>query len=225
MNKRGISPLIATVLLIGMTIVIAATVATFLINKTKQFDPSEVLADSEFCDQVNLGINFKARTDDDILSFDSMGDNNYLTKGIIIKNKGSFSVHKLYATFPGGSQAEYDITTGRANTILNLEGSRYSEGPLMPSQSVEVRFVINPCLEEKNIGLIPIIQDPDKEQFVACSKKELIFDYNELCVSLGADSCSPLTSCSSDADEADLVAGGGRDLGGIGRSGGPRLAG
>ena len=56
MRKRGISPLIATVLLIGTTIAIAAIVSTYVIQQTKKFDPEAIVGESTFCQDVVLGL-------------------------------------------------------------------------------------------------------------------------------------------------------------------------
>ena len=61
LNKRGISPLIATVLLIGFTIVIAALVITFgttLIKKNTE-DAQTASTFSSLCQKIDLTVNGK----------------------------------------------------------------------------------------------------------------------------------------------------------------------
>jgi len=83
MNKKGISPLIATVLIIGFTIVIAFLVITWLTGRT------EVLMCQESCDIVGLQVCSNSASD---LSAEGLTD---LADGVSIVNGGS---ETYYAT-------------------------------------------------------------------------------------------------------------------------------
>ncbi len=54
MVKRGISPLIATVLLVAMGVALAALVSTYVIKQTKAFKPESFIEDSPYCEDLNL---------------------------------------------------------------------------------------------------------------------------------------------------------------------------
>ncbi len=53
-SQRGISPLIATVLLLGFAVALGAIVSTFLIKQAKEFKPESFLEDSPYCETMVL---------------------------------------------------------------------------------------------------------------------------------------------------------------------------
>ena len=65
MNKRGISPLLATVLIIGFTIVLAVLVIAWLsgVFETKLGAEDCTVKGQEFCSQVNMLIDLSASND------------------------------------------------------------------------------------------------------------------------------------------------------------------
>src|SRR3989344_3410021 len=77
--KKGISPLIATVLIIGFTIAIAGIVTSFLLNSSKDIKFEKFMEDNEFCDQVAISIT-EAYCSGPICP-------------ITLKNKGSFNIY------------------------------------------------------------------------------------------------------------------------------------
>src|SRR3989344_2957906 len=88
MNKRGISPLIATVLLVAFAVALAGIVSTYVISKTKEFKPEAIVEDSLLCDEVNLG--FSVDSDLSNVKCDSITDSTDVKyfKGLKLKNKG-----------------------------------------------------------------------------------------------------------------------------------------
>src|SRR3989338_391385 len=102
MTKRGISPLIATVLLVAFSIALAAIVSTYVINKTKEFKPEAIIEDSLLCDSVALGYSVESTGgSDEVLKYDSaLSDKEgnvilYKLTGLKLVNKGAFNIHRF----------------------------------------------------------------------------------------------------------------------------------
>lgn len=92
MDKRGVSQLIAWVLLFGLTITLAALVGNWAIKQAKEFDPEKTVASDLYCDNVGVivdGVNCPILT---------------------IKNKGSFNLHSVLVrvTDSSGATKNYD---------------------------------------------------------------------------------------------------------------------
>ena len=54
MKKRAISPLIATVILVGFTVALGAIVSTYLIKQAKGFNPESFVEESPYCESIVL---------------------------------------------------------------------------------------------------------------------------------------------------------------------------
>ena len=103
-SKKAISPLIATVLLVGFSIVLAGIVTTFVINKTKEFQPEKIIEDDLLCDNVAIDITVP---DINLLSYITASDGTTkLLKGLNLTNKGSFTIHKVTINSPGFPSTE-----------------------------------------------------------------------------------------------------------------------
>src|SRR3989338_826000 len=133
MSKRGISPLIATVMLVGFAVALGAMVSTFLIKEAKDFKPESFLEDSPFCEGVvlepviplarpsgiaasldwprsgsgtprTIGSGAFASIDYSIAGLGACIPTNIcLVHGIGFRNKGSFSVHSILVSGAGVS--------------------------------------------------------------------------------------------------------------------------
>ncbi|MFA4887315.1 MAG: archaellin/type IV pilin N-terminal domain-containing protein [Candidatus Nanoarchaeia archaeon] len=132
MSKRGISPLIATVMLVGFAVALGAMVSTFLIKEAKDFKPESFLEDSPFCEGVVLepvvvdrptgATGIAANADWPMAGMPPsggglfapidysgrgwsgcVGGNICLIHGIGFRNKGSFSVHSILVSGGGVS--------------------------------------------------------------------------------------------------------------------------
>lgn len=208
-NKRGISPLIATVMLIGFTIVMAGIVSTFIIRQTKEnFNPDKLLEDSSLCDQMFLGIEIPDSTKVKISNGANPSANNPpRLQGIYIKNKGSYAVRGLYVDVKEGDVTVpyiFDKKIGKishSSLLVSLEGSNeqqyfaptklYSFGkdPAEAANAWDANVGIPlPSDGYKNcnakpctIKITPIIWDFEREKPVSCLKSVLSFDYKELC--------------------------------------------
>ena len=113
-NKRGISPLLAAVLLLALTISMAAVVSNYVIKKTKEFNPEKLTEESIYCESVSLGYMI---TDPEKLGIYEQGkagfDHDPITGNPIIVpgvslfapitliNRGAFSIHQFIINAPG----------------------------------------------------------------------------------------------------------------------------
>jgi len=94
-NKKGISPLIATVLIIGFTIVVAVLVITWINNLVgSQTDEQGCTADAlSVCTDATRFLSFEATADDksnDInIKASNSGPNEYTVRAILLDDSGS----------------------------------------------------------------------------------------------------------------------------------------
>ncbi len=212
-KKRGVSPLIATVLLVGFTIVMAGLVSTFVIKQTKEtFNPDKLLEDSTLCDQMTLGIDVPDKSK---LKISGSGSSNYL-EGVSVVNKGGYSARGLILNVDGVKDdmsyifdPELNISAGGKSVKEELRpkakdgttpmnyiapGGSYD----FPRTSGNGIYVVNTKFDDPEqtfkIKVYPIIKDFDKDQAVKCAKSVLVIDYKELCNSygLGGNSCITL---------------------------------
>lgn len=200
MSKRGISPLIATVLLVGFTIVMAGVVSTFIIKQTKEtFNPDKLLEDSTLCDQMVLGVDVPVK--------DDLKINDKYLEGVSIVNKGTYAVRGLVVTVDG---VEDDMTFIFDPEINKTVGSKSVPDPLKPTVDAggllqnmikpgksydfprtggKGIYIVNKNINEAGktfkIKVYPIIKDFEKDQAVKCAKSVLVIDYKELCNSYG----------------------------------------
>lgn len=148
MVKRGISPLIATVLLVGFTVALGAIVSTYLIKEAKEFNPESFIEESAYCESLILEPlviegppNMQPRqpwplstvvpatqNDNDLytqgLAECSSTADVCLIQGLGFKNKGSFSLHSVLITAPGSTNQLYlpvrDSNPGQAGNVRSI---------------------------------------------------------------------------------------------------------
>lgn len=166
-NKKGVSPLVATVLLIGFSLAIAAMVITFSINKTKSTiaDVEKTMVSSQYCNDVAFQVQPESC---ELVSGGVEGCNNLgavtkVLKNVQIKNKGTFSIRKLKITSIGLEVPPFDDTI--------KPNARSTVGD------------IQVCIGDDTDGIvrfIPFVKD-EKEQLIPCSQNQKEFDANEFC--------------------------------------------
>ena len=205
-NKRGISPLIATVLLIGFTVAMAGIVSTFIIKQTKETFNADLLDDSSICDQMSLGVYADATK----LVISPGTTINYL-KGVYIQNKGSYAVRGLVVSTSNNSvdiQYTFDsrinkhIVTGDLLSLDTLKGDASKQEYYLPpagtykfgNPSSPTGIPISKVTNTYKIKVYPIIFDPEKQKGVKCIKSVLVFDYDEICKSYGHKSVTDTSS-------------------------------
>lgn len=135
MSKRGISPLIATVLLVGFTIVMAGIVSTFIIKQTKEtFNPDKLLEDSTLCDQMVLGVVVSKADDLKIIQGSSI---NYL-RGVYVQNKGTYAIRGITLTVDGiPDEMTYIFDKDIAKTLTGKD----TITPLIPSTDAGTNMI------------------------------------------------------------------------------------
>lgn len=176
MNKRGISPLLAAVLLIAFAIAMAAIVSTFVLKKTREFNPNVIAQESVFCESVNIGYTVD---DPNSLTINTTVPSVELLQGITIINRGTFSIHKFIVSSPGLESSDY--------LIRNATGISTLQPGANNKYNVSIQIISGNS--NKEIKLVPVIKDPEKNQFVACPDRQLLINYSQLCNEVGA-SCS-----------------------------------
>ena len=169
-NKRGVSPLIATVLLIGFSLAIAAMVITFMTNKAKSLNPEEIVGSSQYCGEVAFQVQAGSC---ELFPGGLEGCNNLkattkVLKDVEIKNKGSFTIRKVKISSPG-----LDVPVFEDNIKPSSKGT-------IPELKV--------CLGDDTEGIIrftPFIKNDksDKETvpFIPCGQNQVEFNANEFC--------------------------------------------
>lgn len=108
MNRKGISPLIATVLLIGFTIVIAAGIIMWWTGSVKSF------IDKEGAEQA---AQIKCSTET-VLSIVSCADNT-----VTVKNEGTAVITAVIVRNPNGGEPvteEIDIESGEESNVNDI---------------------------------------------------------------------------------------------------------
>lgn len=162
MNKKAISPLIATVLLVGFSIVLAGIVTTFVIDKTKEFNPEKIVEDDLLCDNIAIDITVP---DQNALIYET-ASNVKILKGLNLTNKGSFTIHKVTINSPGFPSKESPL-----NPIIK-PGEGYDQ------LSLGVR---DPTIEEV-ITIIPWIKHPEEENtYIKCQRSEIKIIPKKIC--------------------------------------------
>jgi flagellin-like protein len=168
-NKKGVSPLIATVMLVAFAIALAAIVSSFILNKVRSFDAEKLAESSIYCDSVTLSYDVPKPDD---LKADSPAGGGRVLEGIDLINRGSFTIHKLIISAAGTASREEPIVINGAVTTLKpgATGNRYP-----------IKIFFKPTATDKQIKIIPVIQDPEKKTFVQCIDRQLIFaDYCQI---------------------------------------------
>lgn len=194
-NKKGISPLIATVILVAISVALAATISTYLINKAKEFKPGELVEGSVYCESVTLGYDANLDSEDSSMDFEiTRGGDGQILKNIVLVNRGSFAIHKLIITAPGYST----LTT---NILIEEEDSGESVlGKIDPGEnnkySIDIAFRDDQTtnIADREINIVPVICDSEKSEcvendkvFVVCPDRKLVINYEELCKRLYED--------------------------------------
>lgn len=194
MYKRGITPILATVLLVGFTIAIAAMVSTFLIKEVQEgFNPENIITESEFCDSVALGF-------EEIVEEDPSGGSDSCNGGIVeaypgesgfsflkcvnIKNKGQFSVWNITVIGPDRqslSLGMVDISGG----FSTLDSGVLLDGGLKPQEKEQIKVIFGGYGSNSNneIKIIPWIKDPKNNeivQYIVCEDSALIIDLDKV---------------------------------------------
>ena len=170
-TKRGISPLISAVLLIGFSVALAAVVSTFVIQKTKDFDVGSVVS-SSYCEEVVLGIGVQGPTfNPDALSLED--PNLLLLQDFSLANKGAFTIRQLSYTAPGLSSIEYSLVTPNPNPF-----DEPIPAPILSGESSAWTFSYPESAEEEDLfKFTPWIQDPETMEYVPCEAQQLVVSY------------------------------------------------
>ena len=194
-KKKGVSPLIATVLLVAFTVAMAAFVSTYVIKKTKQVNFESFAEDTALCDSVTLAYDTikDETTGENKIRLEQANDATYIIHGIKLRNKGAFTIHKLTITAPGQQSQEYTLLP--IGSEIKPSGSKDTSGNLMDFYNGlgdgerGIAFTFNDIESFKknpNIKITPWIKNPEKqagdpEQNVVCTKKVLYINPIELC--------------------------------------------
>ena len=182
-KKKGVSPLIAVVLLVAFSVAMAAFVSTYVIKKTKEFKPESFTEDSGLCDSVTLAYDTikDETTGVSKLSLEKISDY-FIIHNLQLKNKGSFTINKLTITAPGKQSQEYNIPRGDEITPSGSPKDSYDG-----LKGIAFLFTdITSFKKSPNIKIIPWTKNPEKadgdpEQNVICTKKVLYINPIELC--------------------------------------------
>ena len=210
-KKRGISPLIATVLLVGFAITMASIVITFVISETKNIGEriEGMSTDSRYCDSVKFGVEvYKGNGNGLVLG---NVDNANVLQNLLIRNKGAFrifgfrivteSTSVIYALGDGngyyidGDNLDADF---RDHTITEKEQVKSSGAPVLIAYFKNNERVLLPIpalnpknLEDTTFKLAPIIQDPESKEAVVCVDEELSINWRDLCEKHHCEDCRP----------------------------------
>lgn len=112
MNKRGISPLIATVLLIGFAVIIAVSVWMWYGNILQgQFMKQGALSDiqSDCLSEIKLDV-VSASKSGNIVTIDIKNSGNKLFNGVRVLVNGGVDVLREKETFKPGEQKTIEVT-------------------------------------------------------------------------------------------------------------------
>ena len=165
-SHKGVSPLIATVLFIGFSVALAAMVSTFVIQKTKEFDPSSVVA-SSYCEQAALALGSTAATLGESESGSCpIGGDYLLAQDLSLVNKGAFSIHKISYTPPGQNSLEFALEPILAPGASDVFTFGYCS-TLAAADGAVFKFT-------------PWIQDPETQEVVPCPMRELQVPYSAI---------------------------------------------
>ena len=179
-NKRGIGPLLATVILVAIAITLGALVSNFLINKAKEFKPEKLGEESVYCESVTLGYTVDpAITASSGLIANVEGGK--LIGPITLINRGSFSIHQLIITAPGYANRP------PTNILVQENGvGPYVKSVIEPgtNNKYDVKIQFDPTATNKEIKIVPVIKDLEKDQLVSCPNRQLVVNYENLCKDL-----------------------------------------
>lgn len=183
--KKGVSPLLAAVLLVALAVTMAAIVSQFLIKKTQEFNPDQLAQQSLYCDSVSLGYSVPDATKLGIYTDGSIdpttdkiirGSGLYFFSPITLINRGNFAIQKFIINAPGMASAPA--------LVYEIDASgHFIPISLMPglNNKYNITIQINPNNIIKDIKIIPIIKDPEKNQLVICTDRQLVINYQQIC--------------------------------------------
>lgn len=169
-SNKGVSPLIATVLLIGFSVALAAMVSTFVIQKTKDFDPSSVVA-SSYCEQAALAVGSAPATLGESEGSCPTGGDYLLAENLQLVNKGAFTVRKISYTPPGQNSIEFALDPVLAPGAADVFTFGYCSNLATESGAI--------------FKFTPWIQDPETQEILPCPLQELQVPYSALQSVLG----------------------------------------
>ncbi len=159
-NKKGVSPILATVLIIAISIALAVVAFNYMNKKATDFDPEKLSQSSVYCDSVAIGL----RTDDPCICTEQNCGVKLLDR-IDVVNKGSFSITQLVINVPGDP----------ARVV-------FLNPTLAPGLSQRTPIQLSKASDESEIKIVPAIKDVETGEVIKCSEKELkIDDYKSLC--------------------------------------------
>ncbi len=186
-KKRGVSPLIAAVLLVGFSVALAAIVSQFVIKETKKFGPEQFLEDSPFCENIVVEVaRLPPATDSPTVVPDvkitGLGGTTFNLEGLGVKNKGSFAVKRLVLR-SGGKEVPVILTAdeGKPGSVINVKSSSNKPGLIFYKNS------------EQKIVIQPAVYDHEKEKVLPCPKQEISVSYKELYCKLKSGTDTPPT--------------------------------
>ena len=179
MNKRGISPLIATVLLIGFSVMMAALVSNYIIKQTKEFDIEKMIGSDELCSEVSFQIvpssdqeRINCVNVDDSVGICSEGPVKKL-KSASLKNKGSFSIWKL--TVNSESVGSYEFGADENTPLVTPSGE---------NKIISIDNKISFC-DNGKVNIVPHIKD-EEGNFVECpSRTVTLIPSHDFCDAAG----------------------------------------
>lgn len=154
--KKGISPLIAWILLVGFTIATAAFVTNFIIEETRKQTEAFEFLDAGYCEGVNLDLKSICK-----ISVSPCQEGSPTKLKLELQNKGSFTIRGIAINV-----LDYDYKGG-------VLGSNKHNINLIPGGYIffETGKI---CLKssDNEVKLIPSMNTTGKEQF--CSENALI---------------------------------------------------
>ncbi|MBI2148539.1 hypothetical protein HYU23_02570 [Candidatus Woesearchaeota archaeon] len=189
--KKGVSPLLAAVLLVALAVTMSAIVSNYVIKKTREFNPEQLAEQSIYCESVALGYTIQ---DSSKLAIYGQGENDpargdpikskgvFLFGPITLVNRGSFSIHQLIISAPGLQSLTYPVF-GKDNKITELKPGVDNKYTLSMQVNMD-----NTKLD-KEIKIVPVIKDIEKNQFVKCSERQLVINYKQVCQEILKKDC------------------------------------
>lgn len=182
-NKRGVSPLLAAVILVAFAVALGGIVSNIVLKQAAEFDPEKLAESSVHCESVSLGYDIDDFVNFGIYARDIPGsdDEFHFVEQITLVNRGSFSIHRLIVNTGGTDSTDYLIDNAD-NKLKPGADNRYN-----------ISIYINPNDDDKRIKFVPIIKDIEKDIFVRCPDRQLIINYSQICADLfdGNPECPP----------------------------------
>jgi len=178
-NKKGVSPLLAAVLLVAFAIALGAIVSNYLIKQAKEFNPEKIAEESVFCESVTLGYDIDDPTNLGFQEKTISGRPFTFFEYITVINRGAFSIHQLIISAGGMASRPYPIydDAGQISNISAGVNNRYNLSINMNRGSND------------EIKIVPVIKDPEKDVFVRCADRQLVINYTQLCIEVKDEPC------------------------------------